>query len=173
MKGDSGILLGMKVAREQLIELIHASGYKACLVVTGGGSGALHALLAHPGASRFVLEAQVPYSPESMSDYLGECPGRFCSPETATAMAQRAFERASDFFPSGAEGMPVLGISCTAALQTIRTRKGADRAFICIKSGEQQEVREIELEQGSRGEQEDELSTQFLAFIAGFVGREE
>jgi hypothetical protein len=157
---------------EHQIEAIQSSGYKAAIVVSGGGSGAVHALLVHPGASRFVLEAQIPYSPEAMFGYLGETLGQFCSAEAAAVMAERALERALVFSLSTGNNVPLLGISCTAALQTTRVRRGNDRAFICLKSRREKMVREVELSPGSRAEQEGEVSTALLNLIAEFVGRE-
>ena len=75
-----------------IIERILDSGYKAVLVIIGGGSTALNALLTTSGASRFVVEAQIPYSPEALSAYLGENPEQSVSPATARALARRAFE---------------------------------------------------------------------------------
>ena len=163
----------MKGEHDSLIEGIQNSGHKAAFVVTGGGSGAVHALLSHPGASRFVLEAQVPYSPPAMFDYLGEKLDGFCSEIAAQTMAERAYERAMIFtLPHGDES-PILGIACTAALQTTRERKGADRAFFCIKSRKRETVRKLELEPGSRAEQEEIVSTALLNFIADFLGEGE
>ena len=155
---------------DKLIETIQASGFKACIVVTGGGSGAVHALLSHPGASRFVLEAQVPYNPRAMFDYLGEKLEQHSSKEAAEIMVLRAYERALMLtLPDGFD-VPILGIACTAALQTNRERKGEDRAYICIKSRRREIVRKIDLEPGSRIQQESVLSEALLNLIAEFVG---
>lgn len=151
------------------IEAVQASGYRAALVVAGGGIGAVHALLLHPGASRFVMEVQVPYSPEAMFDYLGENVPQFCSAEAAATMAERAFERALVFSLASNAAFPILGISCTAALQTNRERKGSDRAFICIKSRKEEITRKLELLPGSRGEQEAAVSHVLLNMIAEYV----
>lgn len=151
------------------IEAIHTSGYKAAIVLTGGGSGAVHALLSHPGASRFVLEAQIPYSPEAMFDYLGERLDSFCSAQSAATMAERAFERALVFSLSSKTNAPFLGASCTAALQTTRERKGGDRAFACIKTRKEKVVRELDIPAGSRLEQEAAVSEAFLVFLAEFL----
>lgn len=159
----------MKGEHDSLIEEIQGSGHKAALVVSGGGSGAVHTLLSHPGASRFVLEAQIPYSPPAMFDYLGEKLDGFCSEIAAQTLAERAYERALIFtLPDGA-APPILGISCTAALQTTRERKGSDRAFFCIKSRKRETVRMLEVEPGSRAEQEEVVSTELLQFIAEFL----
>jgi len=170
--GDSGILFGMNGERDNLVEAIQSSGCKAAIVMAGGGSEALHALLSHPGASRFVLEAQVPYSPEAMFDYLGEKLDQFCSAKAATTMAERAFERALVFSLSSRVPFPILGVSCTAALQTNRERKGSDRAFACIKSRKKEIVRELELVPGSRIEQEAAVSSALLNMLAQFVEEE-
>jgi nicotinamide mononucleotide (NMN) deamidase PncC len=159
----------MKGERNSLIEGIQGSGHKAAFVVSGGGSGAVHALLSHPGASRFVLEAQIPYSSPAMFDYLGEKLDGFCSEVAVQTMAERAYERALIFtLPSGDES-PILGIACTAALQTNRKRKGADRVFFCIKSRKREVIRTLELEPGSRDEQEEIVSAALLNFIAEFL----
>jgi len=155
------------------IEAIQSSGYRAAMVVSGGGIGAVHAMLLHPGASRFVLEAQIPYSPEAMFDYLGEKVPRFCSAEAAATMAERAFERALVFSLSSNAGFPILGISCTAALQTNRERKGKDHAFICLKSRKKEVVQELDLSPRSRMEQEEDVSRALLNMIAEFVGEGE
>jgi nicotinamide mononucleotide (NMN) deamidase PncC len=159
----------MKGERSSLIEAIQGSGYKAALIITGGGSGALHALLSHPGASRFILEVQIPYGPAAMKDYLGEQIDGFCSENAAQTMAERAYERAMIFTLPEGLGQPILGIACTAALQTTRERKGADRAFFCIKSRKREEVRKLELEPGSRAQQEDIVSAALLDFIADYL----
>jgi len=86
------------------------SGYKAVLVTTGGGSTALNTLLTTPGASRFVADAQIPYSPEALSAYLGEDVEQSCSPLTARKLAEVAFK-------SQASSLKPLAVSCTAALR--------------------------------------------------------
>jgi nicotinamide mononucleotide (NMN) deamidase PncC len=159
----------MKGVTDQQIEAIQASGYKATLVVTGGGIGTVGALLQHPGASRFLLEAQVPYSPEAMFAYLGEELSGSCSAEAASAMANRAFERALVCMLPSKEKNPILGIACTAALQTTRERKGKDRAFFCIKSRHRELTREMDLSPASRIEQDEEVSRALLELIADFT----
>ena len=152
--------------QDRLAEAILSSGFQAALAIAGGGSGAAHALLSHPGASRFVLEVQVPYSPGALAAYLGGEPARACSESTARAMADRALEHAAGL---GAERP--LGVACTAALQTSRPRRGNDRAFVCFRrAGEEAFLQRLELSGTSRKEQEEELSTALLRALAGFVG---
>ena len=156
----------MKDDRNQLVEFIQSSGFMASIVTTGGGSGALHALLSHPGASRFVLEAQVPYCPSALAEYLGEPPAQSCSAETARQLAQTAFNHASRLAPRA------LGVACTAALQTNRVRKGRDRAFVCLQSADRVVTHALEIDPGERAEQEDFLSAAMLQYLAAFIDGE-
>ena len=48
---------------------------------------AIAALLAIPGASRFLLEARVPYGTAALDEFLGARPEQYCSDRTARAMA--------------------------------------------------------------------------------------
>ena len=141
------------------------SGYRAVLVTTGGGSGALNALLTTPGASRFIADAQIPYSPEALSSYLGEDVEHSCSPETARKLARTAFKFQVSSFK-------FLAVSCTAALQTDRERRGDDRAFICIKTAEAEKLYALCFSKASRAEQEALLSDWLLVLVAQAVGAE-
>ena len=145
------------------------------LVTTGGGSGALNALLATPGASRFITEAHVPYSPEALKRFLGENPEHFVSPATAANLARKAVEnvgQASCLSGQAGSLSYVMGIACTAALQTDRERRGEDRAFICIKTAEAEKVYALYFSKTSRAEQEALLSDWLLVLIAQAVGAE-
>ncbi|MEE9367280.1 MAG: hypothetical protein V3V05_00295 [Pontiella sp.] len=154
-----------------LMEAIQSSGYKAAIVVAGGGSGATHALLSHPGASRFILEVQIPYSPRARFDYLGETLGHACSEDAAKTLAGRAFERASIFCLTDESRPPILGVSCTAALKTNRERKGKDRAYICIKARKKQVVQDVIFDPDkSRAEQEEHLTAELFKTLANFLG---
>mgnify|MGYP001823751362 CR=1 FL=1 len=145
---------------DQLIEAIQSCGHKARLVVAGGGSGAVHALLSHPGASRFVVDVRIPYSPESLAEFLGETPESACSEETARRMAAKALDGAT------------LGVACTAALQTNRERRGADRAHVCFLTADAAFAQSLEIPTGSRREQEAVLSGKLLRLLADFVETE-
>ncbi|MBM4258884.1 MAG: hypothetical protein FJ147_23645 [Deltaproteobacteria bacterium] len=131
-----------------LITHIHASPTVAVLVVTGGGSQAIADLLAVPGASRTVLEALVPYSDKSMSEFLGASPSQSVSRETAAALAQRAYQRACSLGES--ETVPVVGLSCTATLVTDRPKKGEHRAHVGLCTNEGTRVFSLTLQKGAR-----------------------
>lgn len=117
--------------RHNLIAGLHASGRKAALAVTGGGSGAIGALLRVPGGSRLLLEAQVPYDMAALATYLGFSPAQASSRETAIAMAQAARERAARLASPGAD---LVGLGATAALVSDRPRKGEHRFHLASAS---------------------------------------
>lgn len=147
------------------IEQIQASGKKAVIVLAGGGIHALDTLLKHPGASRFVLEATIPYSYPSLIDYIGEDVMQAVCDETAHYMAESAYLRGRRLDPFE----PILGIACTAALQTLRQRKGEDKACLSAKDQNHQLSKQILIPAGTREEQEIFLSKSILRFMADFL----
>ena len=112
---------------EEQVEKLHESGRLVVLVVAGGGAQALTWLLSVPGASRTVLEAQVPYSASSLVRFLGYEPERVVSRETAEAMARRAYHRSLLLAPGGAD---TVGIGCTATIATDRPKMGPHGCFV-------------------------------------------
>src|ERR1700689_272165 len=87
-------------AWHQLISAIQASGRKAALAITGGGSGAINELLRVPGGSRLLIEAQVPYDAQALEAFLGYAPAQASSSDTAIAMARSALERGARLTPA-------------------------------------------------------------------------
>src|SRR5512147_2219085 len=90
-------------AWRQLISATHASGRKAALAITGGGSGAIGELLRVPGGSRLLIEAQVPYDEMALATFLGFAPVQASSADTAVAMARAARSRAAKLAPAGTD----------------------------------------------------------------------
>jgi hypothetical protein len=116
-------------AWQQLISQLHASGRKAALAITGGGSGAVGELLRVPGGSRLLIEAQVPYEAQALAAFLGFAPAQACSSDTAIAMARTARARAARLVPAGSD---LVGLGATAALVSDRPRKGEHRFHIAF-----------------------------------------
>ena len=114
---------------------IHASGRQIVIAVTGGGSGAISALLQTPGASRSILEAIIPYSLAALTDWIGAKPEQACSAATARAMAMAAFMRAQELAPE-ADSQTWLGIGATASLATDRPKRGERRIHVAHQSAE-------------------------------------
>jgi nicotinic acid mononucleotide adenylyltransferase len=116
-------------AWQQLISSLHASGRKAALAITGGGSGAIGELLRVPGGSRLLIEAQVPYDALALATFLGFAPAQACSAETAIAMASSVRARAARLVPADTD---LVGLGATAALVSDRPRKGEHRFHIAV-----------------------------------------
>jgi len=106
---------------------LHASGRKAALAITGGGSGAIGELLRVPGGSRLLIEAQVPYDTTALAAFLGFAPAQASSSDTAIAMARSALARAAGFVPAGTD---LVGLGATAALVSDRPRRGEHRFHV-------------------------------------------
>ncbi|MCY4584107.1 MAG: hypothetical protein OXE50_15120 [Chloroflexi bacterium] len=114
----------------QRAKTLHDSPWKGVIVITGGGSRFLSEILSTPGASRTVLQAEIPYSKESMEDMLGYQPEKACSVETAKILSDHAFWHAIELQGDASDRNIIFGLSCTAALATDRRRRGEDR--ICV-----------------------------------------
>ena len=131
-----------------IVERVHASGRRVVLAITGGGSGAIAALLRVPGGSRTLVEAIVPYSPDALVDFLGHEPEQACSAATAVAMARRAVARAAR--RSGRTGALLVGAGVTASLVTDRPKHGDHRCHIAVTDGGRVDVVSIVLDRGAR-----------------------
>jgi hypothetical protein len=118
-------------AWKQLISKLHASGCKAALAITGGGSGAVGELLRVPGGSRLLIEAQVPYDARALATLLGSAPARASSADTAIAMAQSVRARAARIVPADTD---LVGLGATAALVSDRPHKGEHRFHIAFEN---------------------------------------
>src|ERR1700681_1024676 len=116
-------------AWRRLISTVHASGRKAALAITGGGSGAIGELLRVPGGSRLLIEAQVPYDEQALAAFLGFAPAQASSADTAIAMARTARARAATLVSADAE---IVGLGATAALVSDRPHKGEHRFHIAF-----------------------------------------
>ena len=114
---------------QQLISMVHASGRKAALAITGGGSGAIGELLRVPGGSRLLIEAQVPYDALALETFLGFAPAQACSADTAIAMARSVRARAARLMPADTD---LVGLGATAALVSDRPRRGEHRFHIAV-----------------------------------------
>lgn len=156
-----------------LITRIHHQNQPAVVVVTGGGASAIAELLAVPGASRTILDAQVPYSSEALVAWLGRRPDQFCDERTALAMASVAAYRAGKLLPkepvSPVVTMP-FGISCTASLASDRPKRGDHRCFIAVQTSRLTTSYSLTLEKGARSRAEEDALVGQLIVRALAIG---
>lgn len=149
---------------DSLIERVHASGRRLVLTVTGGGSGAISALLTVPGASACVLEAAVPYAQEALEHWLGGPVDQSCSEWTARAMAMASFERARTLARSDPHVMR--GVGSTASLASTRPKRGPHRIHVAWQSADRTVAVSCELVKGERTRAEEENIAQGLVLEA-------
>jgi nicotinamide mononucleotide (NMN) deamidase PncC len=143
-----------------IVEQIHASGRQLVVAVSGGGSGAISALLQVPGASASVLEAIVPYASTALADWLGGTPDQYCSERTARAMAMAAFERARKL--SDADPRSLRGIGATASLASTRPKRGPHRIHVAWQSADTTVVTSSTFSGDESRAEEEQLATRLI-----------
>ena len=126
---------------QKLIQAIHDAPAKACLVVTGAGTSAISALFAVAGASRTVIDAQIPYAMYALHEYVGQQKAdQHVSVAEAKLMAEKAYQRARRLVTDNADKQDtntrLIGLSCTAAITTDRKRRGENRCHIAWYDGQ-------------------------------------
>lgn len=155
------------MSHADFIRAIHDSGRQVVIAVTGGGSGAISALLEVPGASRSVLEAVVPYSAAALAAWLGGVPDQSCSAATARAMAMAAFVRARRLAPD-ADPALLVGVACTASLATSRPKRGEHRIHVGAQTASVTVSHSLTLEKGRRDRAAEEaIASELLLRAAG------
>jgi nicotinic acid mononucleotide adenylyltransferase/nicotinamide mononucleotide (NMN) deamidase PncC len=142
---------------ESLIRRIHAAPGQMALAITGGGSQAIGQLLSVPGGSRTVLEAIVPYSAQSLEEFLHTRPESFCSPRTARLMAMAAFQRARRLQMNETAKPQAIGIGCTASLASDRPKKGPHRIHVAFQTADRTVTHSLELRKDRRTRSAEEL----------------
>lgn len=142
-----------------LVRRIHATPTQFVLVVTGGGSAAISALLQVPGGSRTLLEAVVPYSSASLVAWLGHAPEHFCHDRTARAMAMVAEQRARRYAnPDPAGERCLCGLGCTASLASDRPKHGPHRVHVALQTKSLTICHTLELLKGRRTRRREEAT---------------
>lgn len=117
------------------IQNIHNADGQAVIVATGAGSQAISWLFSIAGASKTLLDVQIPYSRQALTHYLGKYSSdRHVSDTEALLMADAALDRAVNLSNGSSVNQKghLSGVSCTAAIATNRTRRGDNRIHIGI-----------------------------------------
>ena len=130
-----------------LVEKLHGSPTLAVIAVAGAGGPAVSWLLGVAGASRTVLDIQVPYSAAALEELIGFEPRQAASRETALAMARSAYRRALRLREGRAR---VVGIGCTASIATDRPKRGQHRCHVAAWSSEGLRSHSLEMVKGLR-----------------------
>lgn len=108
--------------------------YKIAMCVTGGGTDIIPMLLNKGGASKYIVDIQVPYSCEAIDKYLGVKPEKYCSQETASALAQQAYVKCHSLISGDCERV---GVAMTCSLKKENEREGrGNYIFISMVVGD-------------------------------------
>lgn len=137
----------MNQQTRNLVQAIHDAPGMVSLVVAGAGTGAMSALLGVAGASRTVLDIQVPYASSAVVDYAGAEPEQYVSTDAALSLARAAYRRAA-LLRDGAT--PVWGVSCTATIATDRPKRGDHRCHVSVYSATGWETSSLTFVKGLR-----------------------
>ena len=159
----------MDIKVRRLIESLHASERMASMAMAGAGTQAVGWILGVAGASRTVLDIQVPYASSAVTDYIGFEPEQFVSAETARSLARAGYFRAVDL-RSGVS--PVAGVACTATIATDRLKRGEHRCHVAVYHATGYAVSSLTLAKGRRDRngEDDVVSRLILNGIAEFAG---
>ena len=112
---------------QKLIESLHSTDTMTSLVIAGAGTRAISWILGVAGASRTVLDIQVPYASSAMIRYIGSEPQQYVSEDASLDLARSAYYRAVELRDGDT---PVVGVSCTATIATDRPKRGDHRCHV-------------------------------------------
>ena len=153
----------------EIVAALHSTENMTSLAIAGAGAGAIGWILGVAGASRTVLDIQVPYASSAMIEYIGAEPEQFVSETTSRALARAAYRRAIRL----REGdMPVVGLSCTATIATDRPKRGEHRCHVSTYYSTGWNTETLTLTKGlrARDEEDDVVSRLILNALAESFG---
>jgi nicotinamide mononucleotide (NMN) deamidase PncC len=136
-----------------LLTALRQQGRRVVMIAAGGGSAAIPALVAIPGASAVVDEALVPSARAAVDGLLGGPQETYCSSRTARRMAMAAWERCCGY---GAGKRAAVGVGCTASLVTTVPKRGEHRVVVAVQTSEETSVATLVLAKGQRSRAEEE-----------------
>jgi hypothetical protein len=148
-----------------LLTTLQARGLRVVLITAGGGSAAIPAFVALPGASAVVLEAVVPSARAATDALLGGPQESYCSSRAARRLAMAAWERCRRH---GAEIGAAVGVACTASLATTVPKRGDHRIVVAVQTLGETSAATLGLVKGARSRSEEE--TIAAAFILARIG---
>ena len=153
----------------RLIERIHSTEYMASLAVAGAGAPAVSWILGVAGASRTVLDVQIPYASSAMIQYVGSEPEQFVSEYASLALARAAYRKAVAL---RADDIPVVGVSCSATIATDRPKRGDHRCHVSAYDAAGWGTATLTLTKGlrTRDEEDDVVSRLILNSLAESFG---
>lgn len=144
---------------------------------------ALQWIFSTPGASRCLMEGNIPYARASMDRFLhlpeGHAGLSYSSAEATSIMASSARSRAAQALLEDTSDLSMLrschvfGVACSAALVSAQPKKGAHRCHVAVASEGETCVYSLTLEKGLRTrEAEDALCSRLIIDAIGHATTE-
>jgi hypothetical protein len=122
-------------AVDSAVAALHNSPAKLYATCTGAGAGLLSLLWRTAGASRTLLGFEFPYDTRVIESAIGRTIKSYCSEEAALSLAVSSFFKGQRALVEQENlNAPVIGLGLTAAVATDRTRRGADRVHIAVRT---------------------------------------
>ena len=156
----------------ELVESLHSTEGMTSLVIAGAGAPAMSWILGVAGASRTVLDIQVPYASSAMIDYLGSEPGQYVSEQVALELVRAAYRRAVRLRE---DSVPVVGLSCSATIATDRPKRGDHRCHVSTYDATGWTTSTLTLTKGlrTREGEDDVVSRMIMNALAESLGVED
>mmetsp|Transcript_31888 Transcript_31888/g.36833 ORF Transcript_31888/g.36833 Transcript_31888/m.36833 type:complete len:407 (-) Transcript_31888:51-1271(-) len=156
-----------------IVERLHASQFKFNIITTGAGGSLISTLMAVPGCSKTLINAQVPYSTKSTRRILDNFPQKYVCSETSRQLAQHAYEDAYRIDDYATPQDFLVGIGATSAIQTDRTRRSDDQVFVSVWTRHNVKEFNAVLDRTmTRGQQEEYICRLMLKVMADVAGVE-
>lgn len=127
---------------------------KFVLAITGGGTGALGEMLHDGGASKWLLEANIPYSKEALIAYTRYKPDHFCSRDQALNLAVTSYLRAQKYSNDSVDQL--IGIGATSRLYTghLEREGRVNETWVAMHSDKETKTWHVVFTSRNRREQE-------------------
>ncbi len=119
---------------ERSVCQLHDRPERVVIAATGAGAGLQRLLWDTAGSSRTILAATFPYHRNALVNYIGHEPAKFCSLETAIALARAALRQATEI--AGGDPVHLMGIGITASVRSETPKRGPHQVFVAVKTHE-------------------------------------
>lgn len=140
---------------------------KYVATITGGGTGAISNILKRGGASSWFVEGNIPYSKESLVDFLGAEPEKYVSEETANQMALKSYLRAIQL---GVAPQEAAGLGATAVLGKIEAEREGRKHFAYVSIQRYRSITSLKIpieRFATRQDEEDYLANEIDKIMTG------
>jgi nicotinamide mononucleotide (NMN) deamidase PncC len=150
-----------------LIKLIHDSNLKLSTCFSGAGFTFLNSFLSLEGASKSLINAEIPYSEYSLTKHFGiEKP--YTTKDNTKTLAKKTLAKFEDAVSEDI----LMSIACIGTIKTYYEKKGEERAWLYFLTSNNQEQNiflKFNKDLSSRSQQDEMINIVILSTIAEFI----